>query len=223
MGNRDDFSTAHHVWEQRWADARERADWLVPERPLVEAVPFLRARGVRDVIDIGCGIGRHAAYLAEQGFAVTGIDLSPAGLDAARDTAAQAGVSIALEHGRFTELPFPAESFDLALAWNVIYHGDGDVVCQALEEVRRVLRPGGFLLGTMISKRHERYGHGREIRPDTFIVDDDDEKAHAHFYCDERELLELLRCFRLYWLHDREQREPGTWHWEFLAELEPAT
>lgn len=223
MSDQRDLSTAYQAWEQRWGDARQRADWLVPEQPLVSAVPFLQRSGVRDVIDIGCGVGRHALYLAEQGFSVAGVDLSPIGLDVARDTAEEGNLSIELETGNFTELPFPAERFDLALAWNVIYHGDGEVVSRALDEIRRVLRPGGLLLGTMISKRHYRYGDGQQIRPNTYIVDDDEEKAHAHFYCNERELLELLDGFHLYWLQDREQREPGTWHWEFLAERSPAT
>lgn len=224
MSEQRDLSTAHEAWEQRWADASQRADWLVPEQPVVSSVPFLHRYGAKTVVDIGCGVGRHALYLAEQGFDVTGVDLSPRGLDVAREAADGAGLPVDFKRGSFTDLPISDQSVDVALAWNVIYHGDGEIARQALSEIRRVLRPGGFLLATMISKRHHRYGEGKEIRPGTFIIDDgDDEKAHAHFYCDERELIGLLDGFRLYWLQDREQREPGTWHWEFLTVLESAT
>lgn len=223
MSEQRDLSTAHEAWEQRWADARQRADWLVPEPPVVSSVPFLRRFGVQEVLDIGCGIGRHSLYLAEQGFTVTGVDLSARGLNIAREAAAESDLSIDFQHAGFTELPFPDRRFDMALAWNVIYHGDDAIVRQALDEVRRVVRPGGFLLATMISTRHYRYGEGKEIRPGTFVVDDDDEKAHAHFYCDEHRLLELLDGFRIFWLQDREQRDSGTWHWEFLTGLDSAT
>jgi SAM-dependent methyltransferase len=97
------------------------------------------------------------------------------------------------------------------------------IVRQALEEIKRVLKPEGLFQGTMISKRHNRYGDGKEIRPNTFVVDDDVEKSHPHFYCNDRELVGLLAGFQLLRLEDREQREPGMWHWEFLAERVAST
>jgi tellurite methyltransferase len=217
------LSTAHQAWDDRWADAEERRDWLKPERVVVETVPVLEQRGVATVLDIGCGIGRHAVFLAQQGFTVTAIDASDAGLEVARRSAHQAGVDIDFHKAEFTDLPFADDSFDLVLAWNVIYHGDEEVVRQALEEIKRVLKPEGLFQGTMISKRHDRYGDGTEIRPNTFIVDDDDEKSHPHFYCNDRELVGLLAGFQLLRLEDREQREPGMWHWEFLAERVAST
>jgi tellurite methyltransferase len=223
MNDQNRFATAHEAWDQRWTDESIRQDWITPEPLVVDSLPFLRQRGVQTALDIGCGIGRHALFLAGNGIDVTGIDLSPSGLETARDAATAAGLSIDYRAGDFTDLPIPDSSVDLALAWNVIYHGDTDVVKQAIGEIRRVLKPGGLFLGTMISKRHNRYGDGTEIRQNTFIVDDDDEKAHAHFYCSDRELIELLEDFQLFRLQDREQREPGTWHWEFLAEFKPVS
>ncbi len=218
MSDQEKFATAHQAWDQRWADEIIRRDWIKPEPLVVDSLPFLVQRGVHHVLDIGCGIGRHAIYLAGNGLQVTGIDLSESGLGTARRASRDAGVEVDYEVGDFTDLPIDDASVDLAIAWNVIYHGDEEVVRQAIAEIRRVLRPGGLFLGTMISKRHDRFGDGTEIRPNTFIVDDDDEKAHAHYYCDDRELIGLLDGFRLYFLQDRQQREPGTWHWEFLTE-----
>jgi tellurite methyltransferase len=223
MTDRNDLATAHKAWEQRWTSAETRQDWLVPEPLVVDSVQFLRDREVRTVLDIGCGVGRHACFLAEHGFEVTGIDLSRSGLDISAETAKAAGVTIDFQLADFTDLPYLDDSFDLALAWNVIYHGDEDIVCTAIAEIHRVLKPDGLFLGTMISKRHHRFGEGREIRPNTFIVEDDDEKAHAHYYCNDRELISLLDGFQLFHLQDRQQRESGTWHWEFLAELTPVS
>lgn len=223
MEDQNRFATAHQAWDQRWTDESIRQDWMTPEPLVVESLPFLHEREVQTALDIGCGIGRHALFLAGNGIEVVGIDLSTSGLEMAREAATAAGQVIDYRVGDFTNLPIPDSSFDLALAWNVIYHGDAEVVQQAISEIRRVLKPGGLFLGTMISTRHNRYGDGTEIRPNTFIVDDDDEKAHAHFYCNDRELIELLADFQLFRLQDREQREPGTWHWEFLAELLPVS
>lgn len=218
MTDHHDFATAHRAWEKRWTDQVIRDDWLTPEPLVVDSLAFMKQRDVRTVLDIGCGVGRHSLYLAEHGFEVTGLDLSTSGLDVARQAASGAGVVIDYRTGDFTDLPVSNGSVDLALVWNVIYHGDESVVRKAISEITRVLRPGGLLLGTMISKRNSLYGDGKEIRPNTFVVEDDDEKSHAHFYCNDRELISLLDGYQLLRLQDREQRGAGTWHWEFLAE-----
>lgn len=223
MSNQNDLATAYETWDQRWTDEDLRQSWITPEPLVVDSLVFLKEQDGRIALDIGCGVGRHAIFLAQHGFNVTGVDLSQSGLDVARNAATQAGVAVELQIADFSTLPVADNSIDLVVAWNVIYHGDEDTARTALDEVRRVLRPGGLFLGTMISKRHNRYGDGTEIRPNTFVVDDDDEKAHAHFYCSDRELISLLDDFRLFHLQDRQQRESGTWHWEFLAEFAPGS
>jgi tellurite methyltransferase len=221
--DRAHLATAHEAWDRRWADARKHQEWLRPEQAVIDTVPLLRCRAVTSAIDIGCGAGRHALYLARQGFRLSALDASEASLAVTGRAAADAGLEIDLQLADFTALPFPDDSFDYALAWNVIYHGDGDVVRQALAEIRRILKPGGIFQGTMISKRHTRFGQGTEIRPNTFVLMDDEEKSHPHFYCNDRELIDLLSGFQLLRLEDRQQRESGTWHWEFVAEMLPET
>ena len=45
-------------------------------RELISLVPILKEQGVKTVLDVGCGTGRHSKYLSEMGFQVYGIDLS---------------------------------------------------------------------------------------------------------------------------------------------------
>src|SRR5205085_11918821 len=102
----------------------------------------------------------------------------------------------------------------------VIYHGDGQVAERALDEIRRVLVRGGYFIGTMLSKRNARYGRGREVRPDTFVIDDaTGDEIHPHFYCNTSQLLHLLRDFEVLDLRDRDQAPAtGAYHWEFMLE-----
>ena len=183
-----------------------------------DILPFLREREVNNVLDLGCGVGRHANYLAAQGFAAVGLDASTSGIEFARRTAAEAGLDVTYYIDPFYELPFEDASFDYVLAWNVIYHGDGAVARQTFSEVRRVLRPAGIFQATMLSKRNALYGQGREVRPNTFILDDEGEKAHAHFYCNATELIELFNGFEPLELRDKVHFEPGHYHWEFIVE-----
>ncbi|HSD97252.1 MAG TPA: class I SAM-dependent methyltransferase, partial [Sulfuricaulis sp.] len=111
---------------------------------------------------------------------------------------------------------------DFALAWNVIYHGDRVIVARALAELARVLRPGGLLQITMLSKRNALFGQGTAVAADTFVADtDDEEKRHPHYYCDAVGLLALLDAFEPLYLLDREQTKPGSYHWVVLAERRP--
>ena len=79
--------TAVEAWDKRWATSEGRADWLEPHPAVVAILPELRARGAKRVLDLGCGVGRHALLLAEHGFDVEAIDGSPAGLAVVREAA----------------------------------------------------------------------------------------------------------------------------------------
>ncbi len=50
-----------------------------PENSVVEAVPWMQANGVRRVLDLGCGVGRHSIFLALNGFTVYALDASANG------------------------------------------------------------------------------------------------------------------------------------------------
>ena len=115
--------TAVEAWDKRWATSEGRADWLEPHPAVVAILPELHARGARRVLDLGCGVGRHALLLAEHGFDVEAIDGSPTGLAVVRETAAARGLSVGLHQGLADALPFPDVSFDYVLSWNVIHHG----------------------------------------------------------------------------------------------------
>jgi 2-polyprenyl-3-methyl-5-hydroxy-6-metoxy-1,4-benzoquinol methylase len=135
-------ATAHIEWNRRWQDQEQRALWSEPQPEVTRLVPELKRRGARHVLDMGCGIGRHAVALAAEGFRVAAMDASESGLAFLRDMAGERGLAVATERGLMTDLPFPGGSFDYVLAWNVAYHGDGSVVGRTLGEVRRVLRAG---------------------------------------------------------------------------------
>ena len=93
-------------------------------------------------LDAGCGSGRTLVELADYATEVSGLELDP-------DAAALArGRGLGeVQVGRLEELPWPQDSFDLITCLDVIEHVPDDVV--ALQELRRVCRPGGWLLVTV--------------------------------------------------------------------------
>ena len=210
-------ATAVEAWDERWATPEGRSDWLMPHPAVAALVPVLKARGTRHVLDLGCGVGRHALLLAEHGFAVEAIDGAAAGLDFARREATARGLRLSLRQADADVLPFPDESFDYVLSWNVIFHGTMGDVGRRLAEIWRILKPSGLYQSTMLSKRDVQFGHGRPVAPDTFFRGSD-AKAHPHYYCDLAGLTALFAGFELLSLTQEEQRRPGSWHWHILAE-----
>ena len=98
----------------------------------------------RRVLDVGCGDGALALALHERGARVTGIDASPAMIEAARGNAQRRGADIAFEVANARQLPFLAERFDLVAAVTILcFVADAAPV---FREMARVLRPGGRLV-----------------------------------------------------------------------------
>jgi len=96
------------------------------------------------VCDIGCGPGHIARYLANQGFAVTGIDLSPAMVTTAR----RLNPGITFETGDMLKLPYADQWFRGIAAFYSLIHIERQLLPRALMELHRVLAPEGELLIT---------------------------------------------------------------------------
>jgi SAM-dependent methyltransferase len=98
-------------------------------------------------LDIGCGSGLEAVFLAGSGFRVIGLDSSRPALELARERARAAGVELDLRHGSALDLPVEAAAIDLALDRGCLHSIDREDRPAYAAEIARVLRPGGrFLL-----------------------------------------------------------------------------
>ncbi len=99
------------------------------------------APGAR-VLDVPCGGGRHALEMAARGFKVTGVDISPEFLAAARSQEAERRLGIDWEERDMRDLPWPA-AFDGAYCLgNSFGYLDGDDNAAFLRAVASALRPG---------------------------------------------------------------------------------
>ncbi|SLN20248.1 Tellurite methyltransferase [Pseudoruegeria aquimaris] len=214
--------TAHEHWDAAWAGIGADSKWLKPEPDVLRWADGLEP-GAR-VLDLGAGVGRHALALARAGLDVTAYDAAAQGIEALRRAAADSGLDLHTGLGKMDALPYEDGSFDHVLAWNVIYHGDETVLLDTIAGIRRVLRPGGTFLLTMLSKRRlwidrQKLKDPREISRNAWVFDEDDsDKRHPHYYCDARELLALFQGFEVLWLEDREHDKPGSWHWHLILE-----
>jgi len=117
---------------------RYQKEWHIPA-----AADFSNARGKR-VLEIGCGLGTDGAQFALAGADYTGIDLTDAAVDLARRRFDLFNLPGAFRTADAENLDFPDESFDVVYSHGVLHHTPDTV--RAVQEVHRVLRPGGRAL-----------------------------------------------------------------------------
>jgi SAM-dependent methyltransferase len=200
------------------------AQGVAPIEPLpwVErCMPALRDAHVERALDLGCGTGRHLTLLGRQGFSLCGMDIAPNGIEVSRRRIEDEGRSAMLVLAGMQDLPFAGGSFDAVLSIHVLYHATRAGMLRSMDEIARVLRPGGLFVGTLLSTRTWKYGEGEMLEPETFVQPRGPEAGVPHHYCDESESRSLLSGFELLDLHlDEFADEAGERqsHWEFLAQ-----
>jgi len=113
----------------------------------------------KSILDIGCGTGRHAIELASRGYAVTGVDLSAAQLDRARQKAKEAGVHVAFHQLNACSLPFKNEfDFAIMLCEGGFSLQETDALnFRILEGAERALRSPGKLIFSALNALYPLY------------------------------------------------------------------
>jgi SAM-dependent methyltransferase len=122
---------------------------LATTRDQAERIALTRDRRV---LDVGCGIGGPARYLAHRyGCRVDGIDLTPELIATGRVLTRRCGLAdrVVLQVGNALDLPYPDETFDVAWCQNVTMNIADKT--RLLSGVYRVLKPGGLLTSTEFS------------------------------------------------------------------------
>jgi SAM-dependent methyltransferase len=194
-------------WFEEWFG--EEYLHVYPHRDDVEAerlVRLLVRQGIggpgRAVLDLACGPGRHAAALVRAGARVFGLDLSRALLFAARRRATGP-----LVRGDMRRLPFRSAAFDVVvnLFTSFGYFASDAEHGAVLDEVARVLRPGGrFVLDYLnapavragLVPHDERLAGGSTVVQERRISDDGRYVVKSiHMSGDSRTFTERVRLF----------------------------
>ncbi len=126
--------------------------WLIPCTESAYLAERWQGLGFKSFLDLGCGLGRHSIYMATKSFDVNAVDLSDYGVNHLREWAKKEGLTVKTAVSNMLTLLFEDNSFDCIMAYNVIYHTDTNGFTAVLEEIKRVLKPGGELFLTLISK-----------------------------------------------------------------------
>jgi ubiquinone/menaquinone biosynthesis C-methylase UbiE len=146
----DYFNSSYQTGTDEWSSIPYTDDVLT----MLSVVP---AGGY--ILDLGCGRGRLSRDLANQGFKVIGVDLSPSAVQKANNTALDAGITGSARFfvGDATQLDFQTDSFDAVVEIGLLQHFDKETRKQVLAEIARVLRNGGHFLSGALSRETKRF------------------------------------------------------------------
>lgn len=129
-------------------------------------VPYLNYRwkknGFNTFLDLGCGLGRHSLYMAENGYNVYAFDNSKYVIDVVKEKAFDNGLNIICNLGDVSNLPYENESVDCMVAIGLMANNDKNGIATILKEMYRVLKDGGETYFNIISKVTD-YGYSDEL------------------------------------------------------------
>jgi len=173
----------HEHSEERFASAAQAAEWDArysegdgarwSGRPNGRLVAEVAGLTPGRALDVGCGEGADAIWLARQGWTVTAIDVSDVAVIRAREAAELAGAVVEWVRGDALRTPFPAGSFDLvSMQYPALPKAVGEAAVRALLDT---VRPGGLLLAVYhdLDDEHREHVKSRGTDPaDYFDADD---------------------------------------------------
>ncbi|MFC8128767.1 class I SAM-dependent DNA methyltransferase [Streptomyces sp. NPDC057302] len=123
--------------------ARNALDELPLDRAVLAAfAELVLASGGGPVAELGCGPGQTTAHLRDLGLEMSGVDLSPAMIDLARE----AYPGLRFEVGSMDALDLPDGKLNGVVSWYSVIHTPPGDLPPYFAEFRRVLAPGGHLL-----------------------------------------------------------------------------
>ncbi len=157
-------------WDARYSE-RDGARWS--GRPNGRLVAEVASLAPGRALDVGCGEGADAIWLARRGWTVTAIDVSDVAVIRAQEAAERAGAVVEWVCGDALRTAFPAGSFDLvSMQYPALPKAAGEAAMRAL---LGTVRPRGLLLAVYhdLSDEHRERMKSRGVDPADYVDADD--------------------------------------------------
>ncbi|MCI4350769.1 MAG: class I SAM-dependent methyltransferase [Thermoplasmata archaeon] len=148
-------SELRKAWAETYAKTPYRDLPWFSEKPFPSIVRAVKERQIvppGPLLDVGCGAGTNALWLARQGFRVTGVDISPGAIAGAQRRAESGRVAAEFRVGDALNLPFARGRFRVVTDVGCFHTLPVNLRPGYVREVRRVLRPGGTYIPAWIAR-----------------------------------------------------------------------
>jgi len=152
-------------WESLFKN--EGALWkFEPSDSAIKAMNLFKSNGLNKILIPGCGYGRNAKLFDDNGFDVTGIEISKSAIDIAKSN----GMHCKFHHGLVTSMPFDDERYDGIFCYSLLHLLNKLERKIFLKSCHNQLKGGGLMYFVVASKQMDFYGSGRYISKDRYKI-----------------------------------------------------
>jgi SAM-dependent methyltransferase len=152
-------------WESRFKD--EGVMWKFdPADSAYFALNTFRENGFSKILIPGMGYGRNAKIFHENGFEVTGIEISASAIQLAQEN----GLSFTMHCGSVTQMPFDNDVYDGIFCYALLHLLDKKERKLFLENCYNQLKPGGMMIFTVASTEMSLFGSGEKLSENRFRI-----------------------------------------------------
>jgi SAM-dependent methyltransferase len=153
-------------WESMFKE--EKTTWgYEPSDSAILSKDFFLEKDAKDICIPVIGYGRNAKVFCENGFNVTGIEISKTAIDLAK---AENGLNIKIHKGSVTEMPFDTKTYDGIFCYALIHLLNLNERKKFLKDCFSQLKPNGHMIFTIVSKKASMYGNGKQLSKDRFEI-----------------------------------------------------
>lgn len=193
--------STQNLWENLHKQNRFR-----PKYPSEMVVQFVFRNFNRDgktkVLDLGCGAGRHVYFMANENIDTYGTDISKDGVKYTKTILNQHELNADLKVNSVDNIQYEDNYFDGLICYGVLYYCNIKEISASAKEIFRVLKPNAKALIVVRNINDYRYGKGKEIERNTFLIEEENKNKCAfnesgmkmHFF-DKSEIEELFKDF----------------------------
>jgi SAM-dependent methyltransferase len=151
-------------WESSFKE--KQTMWgFEPADAAVSTMAFFREKGLHKILIPGFGYGRNAKVFSDNGFDVTGIEISETAINLARE---HYGERVKVHHGSVGDMPFDQEQYDGIFCYALIHLLNVRERAKLIRDCYQQLAPNGFMIFVTISKASPSFGAGKKLSKDRF-------------------------------------------------------
>ena len=152
-------------WESRFKD--EGAMWKYePSDSAIVALDLFKTNNINKILIPGIGYGRNARLFCDNGFNVTGIEISKSAIELAKAN----GLNCTIHHGSVTSMPFDSDRFDGIFCYALIHLLNKPERRTFLKSCINQLNHNGLMISVVASKLSGMYGFGQFLSKDRYEV-----------------------------------------------------
>jgi SAM-dependent methyltransferase len=185
-----------------WDDvfAKKGKVFTKPHPDMERLAKLFNEKGVRRILDLGCGTGRHLLFLLKNKFEVYGLDGSPNGLEIAKNWLIEENLSSELVCQKIeNKFPYEDNFFDAIISIHVLHHNLMKDILFTVNEMERILKPNGYIFMTfpLLQGFYVKKLNMEKVETRTYIPLKGPEKGLPHHFFTIAEIKRVFNSFDL--------------------------